>query len=309
MFSRFQRPALPGWVSCVPSGASARAALVERAQGRRPSVRWVCEEDWSQPAAALRRLRSGRQLARHRVVALLARGQYQVVPTDAPEVPREEWRQALRWQAADLFGFPVESAAIDLIELPSAGHAHARARVLAVAAPQEQIDRLTEPAASARTPLAAVDIPETALRNISALVEPAERAQALLWIGGTGSALVITAGGELVQARALDLSAAQLAAHEDDPARQQALDRAGLELQRTLDSFERMYSQLTMSRLLVAPSAASAQLCAFLRELLYPPVEELDLADSLDLSAVPELADPAALAPWLLAIGAALREA
>lgn len=307
MLSRFQRPALPGWVGCVPLGDSVRLACVERAEGQRPSVRWVAEDDWSQAGSTLRRLRGSRNLGRHQLVALLQRGQYQMVPLDAPEVPREEWKQALRWQFKDLVSFAVDQAAIDLLEIPAPPAGSARARVLAVAAAQDEIERLAEPARDARTPLKAIDIPETALRNISSLVEPAERAQALLYVGPY-SLLVITAGGELVQARALDLTAAQVALPDDDASRQSCFDRAGLELQRTLDSFERQYSHLTMSRLLVVPTPGSAALCACLRELLYPPVEELDVGDALNLSAVPELADPEAFGPWLLAIGAALRD-
>lgn len=305
MLTRFQRTPLPGWVACVPQGGRARLACVEQPEGQRPVVRWVAEEDWSDAGPALRRLRGSRQLGRHRVVGLLQRGQYQVLTMDAPEVPREEWKQALRWQFKDLVSFPVDDAAIDLLEVPLPPSA--RPRVLAVAAPQAEVDRLTEPARAARTPLRAVDIAETALRNISSLVEPADRAQALLYVG-EHSVLVITTGGELVQARQLELTAAQLALPEGDDARQAAFDRASLELQRTLDSFERQYSHLTMSRLLVVPTPGSEALCACLRELLYAPVEELDVGDALNLGDVPELADPAAFGPWLLAVGAALRE-
>ncbi|MFO1328144.1 MAG: pilus assembly protein PilM [Rubrivivax sp.] len=280
---------------------------MERAEGQRPALRWVAEADWSQGSAALRRLRTARQLDRRQVVALLQRGQYQVVPLEAPDVPRDEWKQAIRWQCKDLVPFAIDEAAIDLLELPQSPSASTRAKVLAVAAPQAMVDALVEPVQGARIPLKAVDIPEVALRNVSALVEPAERAQALLYVG-SHSLLVITAGGELLQTRAFELSAAQLGAADDDPVRRQAFDRVGLELQRTMDSFERQHTHLALARLLVAPAAGSAALCSFLRELLYTPVEELDVGDALNLSAVPALADPLAFGPWLPAVGAALRE-
>ncbi len=302
----FKRSDLPGWVGCVPQGTRARFAYVERRPEHRPIVHWVAEEDWSNAASTLRQLRRQRQLTHHRLVGLLERGQYQVVPIEAPEVPREEWKQALRWQVKDLVGFAADDAAIDLFEVPQTGAA--RARLLAVAAPQVEVDRLARPARDAGVSIRAVDIPESALRNIGSLVEPADRAQAILHIDAHGL-LVISVGGELMQARAIELSAQQVAMAGDDPARARAFERAGLELQRTLDSFERQYSQLTMARLVVVPTPGSAALCAFLGELLYVPVEELDTGESLDLSGVPELADPAAFGPWSLAIGAALREA
>ena len=48
--------------------------------------------------------------------------------------------------------------------------------------------------------------------------------------------------------------------------------------------------------------------CAHVRELSFVPVEPLELAGALDLSEVPELADPLRLSQHLGAIGAALRE-
>ena len=49
-------------------------------------------------------------------------------------------------------------------------------------------------------------------------------------------------------------------------------------------------------------------LCAYLATNLYLPVEQLDLARVLDLSAAPELQEPAQQAGFLRTLGAALRE-
>ncbi|MFN0183981.1 MAG: type IV pilus biogenesis protein PilM [Aquabacterium sp.] len=306
MFSRRSRSSLPGWVGCAPEGAQARLACVEQRAGQRPAVRWVHTLAFADPTGALRSLRRSHALAQRRCVALLSRGQYQMLPLDAPDVPREDWKAALRWQLKDLVEFPVDAASIDLLELPAAA-IRGQAKVLAVAAPTAGLRPLAQAAEDAGMPWQAIDIPETALRNICALVETAGRAQALLQITAAGAQLVITLAGDLLLARAIDLPGAALA-QDDDDARRSAFDRAGLELQRTLDSFERQFSAVTLSRLLLVPAAGVAGLADHLRELLYVPVELLDLADHLDLSEVPELADPALLGPHLSAIGAALRE-
>ena len=65
---------------------------------------------------------------------------------------------------------------------------------------------------------------------------------------------------------------------------------------------------LGLARLLVAPAAGLDDFCAHVRELSFVPVLPLDLGAALDLSAVPELADPAVLSRHLGAIGAALRD-
>jgi MSHA biogenesis protein MshI len=203
-----------------------------------------------------------------------------------------------------------------VLEVPGDPARRRAAQALAIAAPHAPLRPLVEAADAAGAPWQALDIPETALRNLSALVEPPGRAQALLHVGAAGSRLVVTAGGELLLSRGLDARLEQLAdaaAETDDEAtaaaRLQAFDAVGLELQRTLDGFDRLFSHLSLARLLVAPGAGLADFGAHLGELTFVPVQPLDLSAALDMSAVPELADPAALGPFLAPIGAALREA
>ena len=181
-------------------------------------------------------------------------------------------------------------------------------QLVAVAAAHATLRPLAQAADDAGTPWAAIDVAETALRNLSALVEPEGRAQALLHIGQADGLLVITHGGELLMARHLDTGAGALVSAEEHE-RQAAFDRIGLELQRTLDGFDRTIHHVVLARLLVAPAPGADALCAHVRELLYVPVETLDLQGALDLSAVPALADPAVLNHHLRAIDAALREA
>lgn len=305
MFGISIRPPLEGWIGCAPQGVQAHLACVRRSAEQRPAVLWAITEKWANGAATLRSLRRSRQLAQHRAVGLLQPGQYQLFAMDAPDVPRAEWQQALRWQLKDMVDFAVDHAAIDLLELP-AGGTRQQTRVLAIAASHDQVRALASCGEDAGAPWLAIDIPEIALRNISALVEPTGRAQALLHFADQGL-LVVTLDGELLLSRSIDTSAAQLS--QDDPElRQQAFDHAGLELQRTLDSFERQFSHLSLARLLVAPGAQIDAFCTYLGELVYTPVSQLDLTNHLDLRATPELIDAEVLSAHLRAIGAALRD-
>ena len=247
--------------------------------------------------------------ARRRISRLIAMGLYATRDAgglDAPELPREEWRQAARWQLKDLVDFPVEAASIDVLEVPGDPARRRTPQMLAIAAAHEALRPLVQAGHVAGAPWQALDIAETALRNISALVETEGRAQALLHVGEHETLLVITAAGELLLARQLDTTLARLTAG-GVAERQEAFDHVGLELQRTLDGFDRLFSHLGLARLLVAPGAGLDDFCAHVREISFVPVQPLDLTGALDLSAVPELADPAALARHLGAIGAALR--
>ena len=79
-------------------------------------------------------------------------------------------------------------------------------------------------------------------------------------------------------------------------------------MQRSLDHFDRQYSHIPVSRMVLASTPVVPGLAADLAESVDIPVQELDLAEILDFPNVPELRDPAVQASRLLIIGAALRE-
>lgn len=307
MFSWLRQPRLDGWVVVVPQGATAQALYLRWPADGRPQVRWACQIDWSAPLNNLRDLRRQRALQRHHRLLVLQRHQYQLLPAEAPEVPREQWADAVRWQLRDLVSFPVADAQIDLLEIPAETNQRGRPSVLAAIAPRQELAPIAEDALRARAPWKVMDLPETALRNLAALLEEPGRGIALLLIDETHSTLVITASGELLQARHIDVSAAQIA-EPDEALRQQAFDRAGLELQRTLDSFERLFSRVTLSRLVVS-TTTSDDFTDYVRELLYVPVVRLRIDDCIDFDGA-DLAGTlttATVSP--IAIGAALRRA
>jgi MSHA biogenesis protein MshI len=299
----------PGWLGCAQQGAQLAVARVEQPAFGRPAVRWVAETPWADPAAALRQLARSQPLRKLKRVLLLARGQYQCLTLDTPaDVPRDEWAAAMRWQLKDSVDFPVDSAAVDVLAVPEGTSYRAQSQLIVVAAPQDKVQPLVVAAHGCRLPWTAIDIAETALRNLSALQEPEGRAQALLHCEASHSTLVVTYGGDLLATRQFDLSLAQLAA-EAPASRQSALDQLGLELQRTLDGIERSFGQVSLARLLVTPMPGLDALCEHLRPLLYVPVATWDAEAALDLTDVPALTgDIAALNRHLCAIGAALRE-
>ncbi len=297
-----------GWLGLAPLAGRVRMAHVVCAEGARPVLRWAETADWADPVRTLRALRRSRAIERLRSVALLQRHQYQWLPMDAPEVPREEWADALRWSLKDMVDFPVDTAGIAVLEVPGGAAARRRAQLIAVAAPHAQLAPLASAGAEAGTPWQAIDVPETALRNIAALLAAPGQGQALLHSGPAHSTLVVTLDAELLLARHIDVTLAQLTDTDDDT-RQQAFERASLELQRTLDSVERQFSHVRLAGVQVAPGAALAAFIAYASELVYVPVTRFDLAQVLDISAAPGLADPAEQAAYLPAIGAALRGA
>lgn len=296
----------PGWVAMAPQGGRVHAVHVVSEAGRKPALRWACSEAWADPLQALRALRRAHPLQQHRSVALLQHAQYQLLTLDAPDLPRAEWRDAMRWRLKDMVEFPVETAGIDVIDIPADPQQRRAPSLIAIAAPRSALQPLADAATDAGAPWHAIDVPETALRNMAVLAAEAGRGEALLHVGRAHSTLVVTAKGELLMSRHIEVTLDQLT-DPDENLRQQSFERASLELQRTLDNVERQFSHANLARVQVAPGAPLLAFIEYVRDLVYVPVTAFELASVIDLSAVPDLTDPTEQAAYLPAIGAALR--
>lgn len=296
-----------GWIAFAPQGEHLRVAQV-KADGARARLGWTWEGSWKPEdrRATLQALRKAHP-ERCAGVWLLERGQYQMMTTEAPpDLPREEWRDALRWQLKDQVDFDVADAAIDLLGVPgNPQQSLRRESLIAVLTPRAPLRPLVALLEDMKFRLQAIDIPDTALRNLCGRCEPEGRAQALLSFGAGSGHLVITHQGELLTSRQIDL-AAELLTHDDDARREAAIDRCSLEVQRTLDSFERVHSHLSLARLLTVPGPGMAALAEHLRQFVAVPVQAFDIAPVLEAG---DSLQGAAGAPWLLALGTALREA
>lgn len=292
-------------MSIVRHGDRIDLAHVIRMPGKRPEIR-LCDSFRIEKneADALFRLGQSRGLKRYRCAALLGETEYRLVQLEAPAVPPEERVQALRWRLKDVVDFPVDGAAIDVVDIPTEGGR--QASLFAVVAPAGVIGERMALFHEKKVPLEAIDIPEMAVRNVAVLFEEANRGLAFLALTQGDGLLTITYRGELYLSRRIEIATDALA-QADAERRGQMLERLALELQRTLDNFDRQYGFISVSRLLVASEFDCAGTVAGLVENLYLPVQAADMATVLDFSALPELRSAERQAQSLLAIGAALR--
>lgn len=297
-----------GWMAVMPKGDRVALAHVLRGDGLRPEVRMLDSFAADQgEIKALQRLRTARQLKSYACTTLMGAGEYNINQLDAPGVPPAERKEALRWGLKGMVDYPVETACIDVLDIPMDGAGAGRpASVFAVSAAEQSVRARIRPFEEAKIPLAAIDIPELAQRNVATMFEDENRGLAFLRLDDAGGQLTLTFHGELIALRRVEVSALQLV--EGDAGRQaQVMERLVLELQRSLDNFDRQYSFIPVSKLMVAAYPAVDGIVAALSENLYIPVLEMDLAQVMDFPAVPELRDPHFQAKNLLLIGAALR--
>jgi MSHA biogenesis protein MshI len=207
-----------------------------------------------------------------------------------------------------MIDFPVERATIEVLKVPAGSQGATRAGSLfAVAAKDDTVRQRARLFESADSPLEAIDIPELAQRNISALLESEGRPLGMLGFDASGGLLTITQGGELLLSRFLDVTAENLNEATGER-RGQLLERVGLELQRSLDFFDRQPNSVALSRLLIPALPPHVGMLDYFTNNLSVPVEVFDLESVLDFSRVPALKDPMRQGQCLHILGASLRD-
>jgi MSHA biogenesis protein MshI len=312
-FLNFRRNA-NGRAVVVTDDASSRFAVARPTAAGRPQVVSYGEERAGGDAKSLSAALKGFGLRGMRNGAtLLDAGEYQFAAVDAPDVPEAELKSAMKWRLKDIVGFPVEEAVFDLLAIPGPDGAAFRTRsMFAVVARAETLRRKVAKFDDAHFPLSVIDVPETAQRNVAALYEDEGRGIVWLYCDEIGGLITISFNGELYHTRRLrrknenvllarnaeperrgsatvsepiEFSSAGTAdADSNGGSREEVFNRILLELQRTVDNFERQFSFIPLTKIMVGPERDDTGLAAFLRANLALPVEDVSLEDVLDFA-------------------------
>jgi len=302
----FKRREQPGWLAIVPRKQCVEFAHVVRG-GERPALKLLAStpRDGTE-TNTLAHARKALGLQHYRCTTWIDPGAYQMVQVQAPKVPPAELRAALRWSVKDSLDFPVEQALIDVLPIPTDGMPPGRdALALVVAARRQALADRVQAFQHAHLSLHVIDVLEAAQRNVAALFETPGRGLALLSFHESGGLLTFTRGGELYGLRHIDANLSVLA---DPNQRETAFERIGLELQRSLDGFDRQFSQVPLQRVLIAGHPAAAALGNYLKDNLYLPVDVADLGSVLDFGPhADSLQEVNKQSAWYTAIGMALR--
>lgn len=306
LFSRVKKN--DGWLTIAFPGDGICVGSIKRVRDSKASVELAAFYPIVPPYSAetLERMARELKLAGYRCGTMLGGGEYQMISVDAPNVPPDELKTAVRWRLKDMLDFHVDDATIDVLDIPvdknASTHNH---QMFAVAARTALIGVRQALFDEAKLTLSVIDIPEMAQRNISALLEPEGRGLAMLSFDADGGLLTVTFNAELYLTRRIDVTLAQLLETNTDK-QQICFDKITLELQRSLDHFDRQFHFINVAKLVLAPTGAPG-LHEYLASNLYMPVEAMELGDVFDLSKVPGLADVALQQRFFLTLGGALR--
>lgn len=280
------------------------ARVVTRGRDRPPQLTACAWLAAAEPEAQVERLEGwlernhGRQ---DTVVGVLAPGEYQVLPIEAPPVPANEMRRAAAWRVRELIDFPVDQAVVDTFAPPQSTQ-RGTASVNVVVARQATVGGRIDQLRRAGLDLEVIDIPELAQRNISAHLPDGSGGHALLALDEGGGLITVYRDGEQYLARSLDTGYGALGAQGTGGS-----DALVLEVQRSLDYFESALAQPPLGALYIYPPVTQVERLAQDMEANLVNVEcrAIALGDILTTVSEPEHAD----ATVLHAVGAALRQA
>jgi MSHA biogenesis protein MshI len=304
---RRPRAASPWAVASLQPGRLCAIVVAPAAHGARPGVLAAGELAFDEAAPASGALTAfARELQATGLywALLLAREEYRLSVMPEPDVPPAELAQSVRWQLAATIDFPAEDAAVDFLPIPTREHAPQRTPELyAVAARGDAVSAHAAMFRGARLDLRAIDIRETAQRNIAALLERGDELLVMVAFCDDGVQISFSWRHELYMDRLI----AEPACHDEDVQRRAAAcERIRVQLQRSLDAVRSDFPFLQAARIVLAGAPHDCR--ALLQEGLFDPVEELVPDDLFDLSRVPQLQEPRAFMRHFHALGVALRD-
>ncbi len=203
--------------------------------------------------------------------------QYQLLQIEAPPVKDEELRSAVRWQIAGMVEQPLDQLVIDVMPV---GDAQVRKtnQVFVVAAEQSVVDGSLSLARSLGVDVAVIDIQDNAQRNLQLHnpepnpepntepnTEPKTQAHvAVVLLDEAQALLTISAHGELQYSRRLDVEPGMVEGGEGHAGR----ERWAMEIQRSLDVWDRTAPMLPVSRISLYAGQHTAALSRWLGQYL-----------------------------------------
>jgi MSHA biogenesis protein MshI len=304
-FSKNKR-SVPGLTGIELRDDGVSIISVVREPGRVPRVTACDFIEWSsagEQAKALARVAAERGLKRHRCATVLEPDEYSLLLTEAPDVPADELRSAVRWRIKDLIDFHVDDATIDVFDVTTPNAPGKTRSMYVVAARNAAIQRRVDLCDAAGVGLDIIDIPEMAQRNIAAILPEDVRGVVMLTLTDTRGLITITRQGEIFLSRRLEIGLDMLRAI-DDPL--PYFDQIALEVQRSLDYFDSHFRQAHVDQIVLSPSAGTIRgLVEHLNQNLNIKAAVLNFADVLEFD--PAVADTLANR-GLIALGAALRQ-
>ena len=275
-------------------------AQVDQAGEQAPVLR-LCEfreGEASTHAELLRQAVAEHDLAGQPVNLLLHPATYQMFLLEAPSVPAEELRDAMRWRIKDMLNEPLDEVVVDCFALPEDAYRGRTRMVYCAVLSNARMAQFATLIQQAGLKLNSIDITEMAFRNLGLLAGAQASNLAVLRLRTSEGLICVQNGADLYMARRIEQGL-----------RQAASDLSGmtLEIQRSLDYYESQLGKGYISRVMLLPMKQEGERTYHaLASGLAVNVQRLDLRELFPGQPMAEM-DESLQAFCVGAVGAALR--
>jgi len=277
--------------------AGEESAIVRLAPAAAASPRRMDLFQLGEQESALREVAAREHFRGLRGNGVLAMDKYQLLMVDAPDVPAEELRAAVKWKIRDLIDFHIDDVVIDVFDVPARAVASPSRSLYVVAARAGAVRELVDRLFAAGLDIGAIDIVEMALRNLALADSGEDERLVTLYLERDRGVIVLSRGATLYFTRQLDLGYAGVGGPEVNA-------RLSLEIQRSLDYCDSHLDFGRPSRIAAVPfHGADADFLDAISADIGLPASYFDLAR---IVAMPELVEEFTPTDWI-ALGGALR--
>lgn len=194
----------------------------------------------------LKQLAKQHKIRKFDCATCLNHSDYQLITAEAPSVPEEDLINALRWSIKDSLNIPIDDATLDTFEVPN--QTSTKKNINIVSAKKVVIEDLNSLFAEAKLNLNIIDIEELAIRNLAILDEHEKDGIVILWLKENSGKILFIREKNLYLSRNIELG------YESIRSSEIGLENIALEIQRSVDYFERHFSQIPMKRLIIMPT-------------------------------------------------------
>ena len=177
---------------------------------------------------------------------LLAPDDYQLFFIDSIPVKGNEFKDALNWRLRSLLTHPIQETAVEYFMLPAKKSSSDQPMVVAVTSRKQQLADTIELFLKAGVQLANIDIPELALRNLSAACEKDEKSTAFLYFYKNMAILNVTRQKVLYFTRRIMITDNM---NQNSP---DFYEKLSLEILRYFDYFQSQWRHPSPSRFYIA---------------------------------------------------------
>jgi len=196
-------------------------------------------------------------------VTLIAKHDVQLFQLEKPAVEDEELLQAVSWKIKDLINYDVETAVVDVFQLPPSPKSPAN-YINAVVANESVVGGYVERIRQSGLDLQAIDVHDLVTKNYCRICDITDSTIAVLQFSDNDGLVTIYHDQDLYVARDFKIGAMEIEAALGEG--EATYDSVLLELQRSMDYFESTYGLGMVQKMLVFPhTEATARMANYIQ--------------------------------------------